>query len=153
VTKGKREATGDWLMVLGAPILLGSLFLTWSHQFSPAFLAQYGHTPALAGIPRDPNAWQVYSISDVLLAVLVAGLLLVALRGTRAGKIAVLLGLVVALAFVTHASSTPPTRGANIYDPALGRYAPNHPRAGSGEMFALIGLGLGTAGVLVSLTV
>ncbi len=37
-----REAIADWLMVLGAPSLLLSLFLTWSHQFSPAFLARYG---------------------------------------------------------------------------------------------------------------
>ncbi len=149
-----REAIADWLMLLGAPILFVSLFLSWSHQFSPAFLAQYGHTPALAGIPRDPTAWQVYSIVDVLVAVLAAGLLAVALRGTRAGRIAVLLGLLVALAFTIHALGTPPTRGANLFDPSLKppAYTPDHPQSGAGEVVALVGLGLGIGGVLVSFT-
>ncbi len=154
MTKGRREAIADWLMLLGAPILFLSLFLSWSHQFSPAFLAQYGNTPALAGIPRDPTAWQVYSIVDVLLAGLAAGLLAVALRGTRAGRIAVLLGLLVALAFTIHALGTPPTRGANLFDPSLRppSYTPDHPSSGAGEIVALIGLGLGIGGVLVSFT-
>ncbi len=55
VSKGDREAVSDWLMVLGAPVLFVSLFLTWSHQFSPAFLAQYANTPALRGDPARPD--------------------------------------------------------------------------------------------------
>jgi amino acid transporter len=152
VTKRKREAISDWLMLLGALILFVSLFLSWSHQFSPAFLAQYGHTPALAGVPRDPTAWQVYSIVDVLLAALAAGLLASALRGRRAGRIAVLLGLAVALVFTIHALGTPPTRGANLYDPTLKAYAPNHPTSGAGEVVALVGMAIGLAGVLLSFT-
>jgi amino acid transporter len=152
VTKGKREAIADWLMLLGAPILFASLFLSWSHQFSPAFLAHYGHTPALSGIPHDPTAWQVYSIADVLLALLAAGLLAVALRGTRAGRIAVLLSLLVAIAFTIQALGTPPTRGANVFDPTLKAYAPNHPASGAGEVVALVGMVTGLAGVLLSFT-
>lgn len=153
VSKGMREAIADWLMVIGAPILVLSLFLTWSHQFSPAFLARYAGTPALAGVPHDPTAWQVYSIVDVLLALLAVGLFAVALQGSRGGRIAVLLGLVVALAFVIHALGTPPTDGANLYDPTLGRYTPNHPTSGTGEVVALVGLLLGTVGVALSFTV
>jgi hypothetical protein len=148
-----REAIGDWLMVLGAPILLLSLFLTWSHQFSPGFLAHYSHTTALSGVPHDPTAWQVYSIIDVLLALLAAGLFAVALQGSRAGRIGVLLGLAVAIAFVIHALGTPPTNGANLFDPALGTYTPNRPSSGAGEIVALIGLLLGSGGVLLSFTV
>jgi hypothetical protein len=154
VTKGTREAIADWLMLLGAPILFLSLFLAWSHQFSAAFLAQYGHTPALQGIPRDPTAWQVYSIVDVLLAVLAACLLAAALRGSRNWRIAILLGLLVALAFTIHALGTPPTRGANLFDPSLRppAYTPDHPTPGPGEALALVGLGLGIGGVLLSFT-
>jgi hypothetical protein len=147
-----REAIADWLMVISAPILFLSLFLTWSHQFSPAFLARYANTPALAGIPRDPTAWQVYSIADVLLALLAGGLIAVALQGSRRGRVAVLLGLVVAIGFVIHALGTPPTNGANLFDPSLGTYAPNHPSSAAGEIVALVGLLLGIAGVLLSFT-
>ncbi|MGB9183685.1 MAG: hypothetical protein WCB67_06435 [Solirubrobacteraceae bacterium] len=152
MSKGMREVISDWLMVLGAPILLGSLFLAWSHQFSAGFVARYAHTPALAGIPRDPTAWQVYSVVDVLLAVLAAGLFAVALRGARPARIAVLLGLLIALAFTLHALGTPPTRGGNLFDPSLTppAYTANHPTAGPGEVVALVGLVLGIGGVLVS---
>lgn len=152
VSKGMREAIADWLMVLGAPLLAVSEFLTWSHQFSRGFLARYAGTPALAGIPHDPTAWQVYSVADVLLAVLAAGLLAAALRGARPARIAVLLGLLVALLFVLHALGTPPTKGADLFDPAIGGYTPNHPVAGPGELVALVGIGLGLVGVLVSFT-
>jgi hypothetical protein len=154
VSKSNREAIADWLMMLGAPILLASLFLTWSHQFSPSFLAQYGRSPALQGIPRDPTAWQVYSVVDVLIAVLAGGLAVVALRGSRGGRVAVLLGLAVALAFTIHALGTPPTRGANLFDPSLSppAYRPDYPTSGAGEVVALVGAGLGLTGVLLSFT-
>jgi hypothetical protein len=153
VSKRVREVISDWLMLVGAPILFGSLFLTWSHQFSPAFLAQYGNTQALAGVPRDPTAWQVYSIVDLLLAALAAGLLAAALRGWRGLRVAVLLGLLVAIVFTIHALGTPPTNGANLFDPSLNAYSPNHPTAAAGEVVALVGMGIGLAGVLLSFTV
>ena len=99
MSKGVREVISDWLMLLAAPILLLSLFLTWSHQFSRVVPGPRRPLGALAGVPRDPTAWQVYSVADVLLALLAAGLLAVALRGSRPGAVAVLLGLGVALAF------------------------------------------------------
>jgi len=152
VSKGTREAIADWLMLLGAPLLGGSLFLTWSHQFSRGFLARYGATPALAGIPRDPSAWQVYSVVDLLLAVLALGLLAAALRGARPARIAALLGLLVALVFTVHALGSPPTRGADLFDPAIDATTPNHPVAGPGELVALAGISIGLVGVLVSFT-
>ena len=151
--KGKREVISDWLMLLAASVLLASLFLTWSHQFSPAFLAQYGHSPALAGVPRDPTAWQVYSIAGVLLAVLVAGLVWAALRGWRGARIAVLIGLLVAIALTIHALGNPPTRGADLFDPTLNAYAPNLPTSGAGEVVGLVGMFIGLAGVLLSFSV
>ena len=128
--KGKREVISDWLMLLAAPVLFASLFLTWSHQFSPAFLARYGQSPALRGVPRDPTAWQVYSIADVLLAVLAGGLLWAALRGWRGARIAVLIGLLVAIVFTIHALGTPPTRGANLFDPGAERLRAQSPDVG-----------------------
>lgn len=142
----------DWLMALGAAILFVSLFLTWSHQFSLEFLARYGRSPALDGVPHDPTAWQVYSIVDVLLALVAGGLLTVALRGSRAWRVAVVLGLALAIAFVVHALGAPPTNGADLFDPGPRppAYSPDHPTAGAGEVVALIGLGLGAVGVLLS---
>jgi hypothetical protein len=145
----------DWLMVLGAVALFGSLFLTWSHQFSAAFLARFAASDALRGVPHDPTAWQLYSVADGLLALLAAGVLAVALRGRRSGRLVVLLGLAIALAFTLHALSDPPTQGANLFDPSLSapNYAPNSPMSGSGETVAITGLVLAIAGLGLSFTV
>jgi hypothetical protein len=152
VTKGKREVMADWLMLLAGPILLGSLFLTWSHQFSRQFLVQYGGSAALQGVPRDPSAWQLYSAADVLLALLAVGLVAAALRGTRNARVALVIPLIVAVAFTIHALSDPPTHGGDIFNATLGRYVADFPAAGVGEVVALAALALGAAGVLLSFT-
>ena len=141
-------------MVIGAVALFGSLFFTWSHQFSAAFLARSAGSGALAGVPRDPTAWQLYSVADGLLALLAAGVLAVALHGRRSGRLVVLLGLAIALAFTLHALSDPPTQGANLFDPSLSapNYAPNLPTAGFGETMAITGLVLAIAGLGLSFT-
>ena len=155
MSKGIRETIADWLMALGALLLLGSLFLTWSHQFSRGFLAQYGTSSLLQGIPHDPNAWQVYSAADVLLALVAAGLLAVALWGGRTRRIALALVLAVSLAFTVHALAVPPTNGAVAFVPSLNApgYAPNTPASGPGEELAVVALVLGAAGVALSFTV
>jgi hypothetical protein len=144
----------DWLMVLGAVALFASLCFTWSHQFSTAFLARFAGSGALAGVPDDPTAWQLYSVADGLLALLAAGVLAVALRGRRSGRLVVLLGLAIALAFTLHALSHPPTQGADLFDPSLSapNYAPNSPTAGSGETVAITGIVLAIAGLGLSFT-
>jgi len=43
------------MIVFGALLLLLSLFLTWSHQFTHAFIQKI-KTDALHKIPRDPTA-------------------------------------------------------------------------------------------------
>jgi len=155
VSKGKRETVSDWLMTLSAPLLLGSLFLTWSHQFSRSFLARWGTTSVLQGIPHDPNAWQVYSAADVLLVLVAGGLLAVALWGGRIRRLMLVLALMIALAFTVHALGTPPTDGAVVFEPSLNppAYAPNAPRSGVGEDMALLALLLGIGGVALSFTV
>ncbi len=149
-----REAIADWLIVLGAAALLVSLFLTWSHQFSAGFLSVWGSSTQLQGVPHDPTAWQVYSTADVLLVLLAVALIVVALIGTRAARVLALLGCGVAAAFALHAMSTPPTNGANIFDPALSvpDYYPNTPTPGAGETVALAALGVAAAGLLISFT-
>jgi hypothetical protein len=155
VGKAIRETIADWLMLIGALVLLGSLFLTWSHQFSPAFYSEWGGSSALVGVPRDPTAWQVYSVVDVLLAVTAGALLAVALQGGRTARCLTLLALAIALAFVVHAISNPPTSGANLLGAATQGpgYTPNMPRAGTGETAAIAALGIGIAGLMLSLTV
>jgi hypothetical protein len=155
VSKAVRETISDWLMAISGPLLLGSLFLTWSHQLSTGVRARYGGTAALAGVPADPTAFQVYSAADVLLAVLAAGLMALALWGGRARRIALTLALVVALVFVIHAMSVPPTNGALLFDPTLNPpgYTANAVASGTGEVLALVALGLGGVGVALAFTV
>jgi hypothetical protein len=154
VSKGRRETVADWLMLLAAPILLGSLFLTWSHQLSGTLLSRYGGTAILQGVPRDPTAWQVYSAADVLLALVAAGLLAAALHGGRPMRVVLTLAVLVALAFTAHAISVPPANGATVFDPTSSppAYVPDAPAAGPGETLALVALAIGLAGLLLSLT-
>ena len=155
MSKGARETISDWLMAIAGPLLLGSLFLTWSHQLSAGVRARYGATAALAGVPADPTAWQVYSGADVLLALVAGGLIAVALWGGRGRRIAVALALVVALVFVIHALSVPPTNGALLFDPTLSppAYSANAVSSGTGEVLALVALVLGAGGVGLAFTV
>ena len=150
-----RETISDWLMAISGPLLLGSLFLVWSHQLSMGLRTRYGATSALAGVPTDPTAWQVYSGADVLLALVGLGLILVALWGGRARRIALALALAVALAFVVHAMAVPPTNGALLYDPTLTppAYSANPVTSGTGEVLALVALALGGFGVGLAFTV
>lgn len=144
----------DWLMVIAAMALLGSLFLPWSHQLSDAVRAQYGASAALQGVPADPTAWQVYSAVDVVLALLAGALLGGALRGGRGARLALMAALAIAAAFTLHALSVPPTNGATLFDPTLSPpgYTPNPPSAGVGETLALAALGLGLGGLALSFT-
>ena len=155
MSKGARETISDWLMAISGPLLLGSLFLTWSHQLSTGFRARYGATAVLAGVPADPTAWQVYSGADVLLALVAGGLMAVALWGGRARRIALTLALTVAVVFVIHALSVPPTNGALLFDPTLTPpgYTANPVTSGAGEVLALVALGLGSIGVALAFTV
>jgi hypothetical protein len=154
VSAGRREATADWLMVLGAMALLASLFLPWSHQLSSAVRAEYGASAALQGVPASPTAWQVYSAVDVVLALLAGALLAGALRGGRAVRLGLMVALALAVAFTLHALSAPPTNGVTFYDPTLNPpgYTPNPPGAGRGETLALVALGLGLGGLALSFT-
>jgi hypothetical protein len=140
------------MMVGGAIMLFASLFMTWSHQFSASLLARYGSSPVLRGVLHDPNAWQVYSIIDALLAILAAAIALVARFGSRSARLALAGFVLVALAFVVHALKVPPTDGANIFDPFARPpgYVPNSAQSGSGEVLAALGLGLALCGISLS---
>lgn len=111
-------------------MLLVALFLPWSHQ------------RASPGFPHSPTAWQVYSIVDVLLAVLAGGLLAVALLGGRTARVVVLLGAALALAFTVHALGVPPSNGAIAGSPA----------SGAGEPTAIVALAVAIAGLALSFT-
>ena len=123
-------------MLAGAIVLALSLFLVWSHQ---------GTATAVPGVPRDPTGWQVYSAADVLLAVLAAALVYVSFLGTRRARAAALVPCLLALAFVVHALSVPPTNGAALTGVA-------HAGSGAGEVVALVGLVTALAGLIVSFT-
>jgi hypothetical protein len=153
VRREVREAVADWLIVVGAVGLLCSLFLTWSHQFSRQFVTRVG-AAELQGVPRDPTAWQVYSIADVMLAVLAASLILAALIAGRRARISALVAAGLALAFVLHAMNVAPTNGANVSDPGAGpgQFIPSSATSGAGEVVALIALGVAIVGLALSFT-
>jgi len=172
VSRELREFIGDWLMVISSAILLVSLFLPWSHQFSREFAAAFAGTNALSGIPRDPTAWQVYSLADVLLALLALSVFVLALVGPRRPRVVALGLTVLALAFVIHALGRPPTSGANLASPAdaapsingipaadvpaLAAPTPsvpaNHPGSAAGEVVAVAALLVAAAGLGLSLS-
>lgn len=154
MSRERREVLADWLIVIGALGLFGSLFLTWSHQFSPAFLTQFGTSDLLRGVPRDPTAWQLYSAVDVVLAVLAGALGVIALVGSRRVRLGALAGAGIGLAFTLHALSVPPTNGANLFSPSLivPGSVPSSPRAGIGETVATAALTVAIAGLALSLT-
>jgi hypothetical protein len=154
MTAQNREVLADWLIVIGAVLLFLALFLTWSHQFSPAFLLEFGTSDLLRGVPHDPTGWQVYSAADVLLALLSAGLVAAAILGTRRIRILTAGAAAVALGFTLHALSSPPTNGANIFraSNSVPQYASPGATAGVGETVAIIALVLALAGLAVSFT-
>jgi hypothetical protein len=153
VRREVREAVADWMIVIGAVVLLVSLFLTWSHQFSKAFVTQVG-AAQLQGIPRDPTAWQVYSIADVLLALLAAGLVAAALVAGRRARISALAAALVGVAFALHALSVAPTNGVNVAGTGTGvaRLLPSTASSGGGEVVAIVALGIALAGLALSFT-
>jgi len=180
VSRQRRERAAHGLTAAGGLALFGSLFLTWSHQFSSAFLVQWGASDAVRGVPHDPTAWQVYSAADVLLGLLSAGLVIIAVRGLRGAggasrrggaegagsagratgagrarspRTAAIGAAGVALAFTLHAVGTPPSNGTNIFDPSLSvtSYVANTPTSGAGETVAIIALVAAIAGLLLSL--
>jgi len=141
-------------MVVGGAALLAALFLTWSHQFPPSLRSVPALSIALKGVPSSATAWQVYSIADVLLAVLAAALVVVALAGHRGARIAVGLAAAVGLAFALHAMSVPPTDGLDVVNPAVpGRsyVGRAYASAGVGETVAVAGLAIGLVGALLGL--
>lgn len=146
------ERLADWLLVLGGVALAVSLFLPWSHQFSATLLARYGSSPLLRGVPRSPDAWQVYSIVDALLALLAGALVVTALVGGRTARLVLTGFVLIALAFTVHAVNVAPTNGANIVNTAVSpaTYLPNSPRPGGGEDLALVALGIAVAGLALS---
>src|SRR5450759_1236215 len=150
MSNDRRELVADRLVIVGAIGLFISLFLPWSHQFSAAFLAEWGASDLLRGVPHDPTAWQVYSSTDVLLALLSIALVAVALKGTRRVRAGGAAAAAIGLAFTLHALSTPPTNGANIFDPSLSvpNYFPNAPTAGIGETLAVIAIVVSLIGLV-----
>jgi hypothetical protein len=148
------QALSGWLTVLGAVGLFASLFLSWSHQLPASVLAVAGSSPALRGVPHDPTAWQVYSIVDVLLALLAGALLAVALAGrSRRARVVVLIGGAIAFAFVVHALSVPPTNGVLVLNPVASspQYVQVAATSASGEVVALVALIVSGVGLVLSL--
>jgi hypothetical protein len=139
-------------MMAASVLLLISLLLVWTHQLSPAVVARYAGTGTFDGIPRNPDAWQVYTSADVLLALVSVGLMVAALRGGRTIRMVLIAAVAVALAFVVHALGTPPTTGASVFAPATRSYVATGAHAGIGVTVALVALAAAAAALLLSIT-
>ncbi|MGI8430218.1 MAG: hypothetical protein ACR2OB_13175 [Solirubrobacteraceae bacterium] len=154
MSRAQRKVLASWLSASGAIVLLVSLFLPWTHQLSTHLLGIAGAAAALRGVPSDPTAWQVYSSVDALLALIAAGVFVVALVGPRPSRIVAVLATALALAFVVHAAVVPPTNGLENVFPALLSES-NLRRAvspGPGVILAIIALVVATVGLELSLT-
>ena len=153
VTTDDRSVIADWLVLFSALLLAISLFLTWS-SLSPGYVALADRLRTLGGVTRSPDAWQVYSAADVVLAVLAAALLWVALAGPRRARILTLVSCALALAFVVHALGAPPTNGApNAFRPGpdVSASVAPAPTPGAGETVAIIALIGAISGLSLSL--
>jgi hypothetical protein len=152
VSRRAAKLIADWLVVVGAAGLLASLFLPWSHQYPRSLRALPGLPLALAAVPRDATAWQVYSVADVLLAALAAGLVAVVIAGFGRSRWPAAAAILIGLAFTFHALSVPPTNGLDIVLPtaATPRYASALAAAGIGETVAIAALVIALCGLLVS---
>jgi hypothetical protein len=135
LTRAEARGRETALTVLGAAALLLSLFLTWSHQFTGA-----AASAALRGVPKDATAWQLYTMMDVALALLAAGLAGAAVSGTRRARLIAGAAALAALAFVAHAVAVPPTNGLPL---AVAHSA----TAGAGETLAIAGLVVALVGL------
>jgi len=96
----------------------------------------------------------VYSVADVLLALLAGALLAVALAaGSSRVRAGILFAAGVALVFTLHALSVPPSNGAVFLNPIPGAsgYVPRAPSAGLGETLALCSLAAAIGGLGLSL--
>ena len=152
MSRRARGLASDWLLLAGAAGLLGSLFLTWSHQYSRSDLSLPGVHAALAGVPPDATAWQVYSAVDVLLAALAFAIAVCALVGRRLMKRIVLVAALGALAVCAHALAVPPTNGVGI---VLRGSGPPHAlslaaSSGAGETVGLAALAVSLAGLALA---
>jgi hypothetical protein len=141
-----------WLTVIGAAVLFGSLFLTWSHQITPAEHRIF-RGAVLYGVPANPDALQVYAIAGEVLGVIALGAVAAGLWGQRRGLALALIAVGVGLAFVIHAQTVPPTNGLLLATGAgqSARYVKDSASAGPGEVVALIGLILCGVGLLLAL--
>lgn len=150
-----RELAADWLLLLGGLTLLVSLFLPWSHQFPASLQSLPGLNVALRGVPRNPDAWEVYVVADVLLALLAAGMIAVALVGRRSARVTVGVAALIGLAFAIHAMNVPPTNGLDVVNPAAparGYIGRMYASSGVGETVAVVALALGLLGVMLGLS-
>jgi hypothetical protein len=154
VSEENRQALANWLVLAGAVLLFGSLFLTWSHQLPRELLVLFGTAEKLQGVPRDPTAWQVYSSADIALALLSAGLFWAAAAGTRRWRLVAFGVSFAGLVFVIGALVSPPQNAlGRLFDPsnAVPQYMHVSPGAGVGETVALLALLLAVTGLGMNL--
>jgi hypothetical protein len=140
------------LTLLGAGLLLLSLFLTWSHQLTRTELARFSGA-ALYGVASHPDAFQVYASADIVLVCLALGIAAAGLWGQRPVRAVGAAAAGLGLAFVIRAAVSAPTNGLLLAQGggAHARYVADPATAGIGETVAIVGLACGAAGLLLGL--
>jgi hypothetical protein len=138
------------LTCLGAAALIGSEFLTWSHQLGPAE-RRILHGAVLFGVPTKPDAWQVYAIAGEVLAALAIGVVAAGLWGQRRVRALALAAVILGLIFVIRAAGTPPTNGLLLVAGGgdARQYLTDPATPGPGETVAIVGLALCAVGLVL----
>ena len=148
-----RSPTSAWvarLTLLGAGLLVASLFLTWSHQLTRAELTRFSGA-ALYGVASHPDAFQVYASADIVLVCLALGIAAAGLWGQRPIRAIAVAAGGLGLAFVIRAAISAPTNGVLLAQGSgeHARYVADPATAGVGETVAIVGLACGLAGLLL----
>jgi hypothetical protein len=159
VTRATAARSGRFAAGAGAAGLLVSLSLAWAS----APEAGWWSYPPLNGIGlgAEPvrvtrSAWQLHTLDDIGLCVLVVVLAVCALRAGRAGLWVAIAGCLAGLGFTIARMISPPRAQTGLLvgsdSPALRRLgAEIHGTWGAGEIVALVALVLSIAGLVVAL--
>jgi hypothetical protein len=158
VTVEARSRLATALVVCGALGLLGSLFLEW--RISPVhnFLILFGALDRIGGFfAADRTGWQLYSVANILLALLTALLLVAAFVRRRPLRAVAAILALAGLAFAIHALlATPGPTGSRTAiggsgaGPIVSRDVPAlYAAVGPGETVAIVALTLAVLGLAI----
>lgn len=137
------------LIAAGAAALFVSLFLTWSSTGLGNYLVVFGAVHRLAAALPHRDAWHTYSVADILLAALAAGLFVAAVFRHRVFRIVIAVFALAGLAFCIQSVADPP-KVAGVGRLGLGFMLAFVSSAGAGQTVAIVALAIALLGLALT---